>query len=97
MKCAHSSGISSRRSDNARRASETIEPVVEIRAERAAANAFERSRWVAEMMRASIGTISVEPTGRTLRPCRERNSLACRRRHVADLIEEQRAALGCLE
>ena len=52
-----------------------------------------RSRLVAARMRMSTGSASVSPTRTTTRSCSARRSFTCSaERHLADLVEEQRAA-----
>ena len=49
-------------------------------------------------MRTSASTTRVDPSGVNRRSCRKRSSFACSSgRHVADLVEEQRAAVGQLD
>ena len=73
------------------------EPVVEVLAEAPSAIARSRSRLVAATIRTSTLRVRVPPTRSNSPSCSTRSSLACTRRHLADLVEEQRAAVGQLE
>ena len=74
------------------------EAVEQVFAEAPRAIAASRSRWVAAMMRTSTAIWRVPPTRSNTRSCSTRSSLTCIvGRHVADLVEEERAAVGLLE
>ncbi len=76
-----------------------VEPVEQILAERARFDLrAARSRFVAAMMRTSTLSVSLPPT-RSKRPLLEQaQELHLRaERDLADLVEEERAAVGLLE
>jgi hypothetical protein len=75
-----------------------VDAVVQVLAELAGRDHAARSRLVAAMMRTSTLRVSVSPTRLNVPSCRTRSSLDLqRRRHVADLVEEERAGVGDLE
>ena len=100
-KCSASSGMSSGRSRSGGIVDrDDVEPVVEVLAE-APLRDFRSSR--SRLRRRDDAHVdarasALPPTRRTRRSCRTRSSFDLhRRRHVADLVEEQRAAVAPAE
>ena len=70
----------------------------QVLAEPPACTSASRLRLVAATTRTSALRVRVSPTRSNCFSCRKRSSFACRRQgQVADLVEEQRAALGRLD
>ena len=78
---------------------EHVEPEIEVLAEAAAPRPPAlRSRLVAAITRTSTVRVCVSPTRSKLLSCSTRSSFPCSvERHLGDLVEEQRAAVGQLE
>ena len=76
---------------------EDVEPVVQVRAEAAPRHRRARSWWVAATMRTSTLRDCDDPRARTRLPAARAAAWPAHRRAVADLVEEERAAVGQLE
>ena len=76
-----------------------VQPVEEILAERAVGDHLPRDReLVAAMTRTSTLIVCASPSGSNSRSCSTRSSFACSAGLiVADLVEEERAAVRLLE
>ena len=75
-----------------------VEPMVEVQAEAPAFTSAASSLFVAAMMRTSTLRSRVPPSRRNVISSSTLSSFACvPRRHLADLVEEQRPAVGRLE
>jgi hypothetical protein len=75
-----------------------VEPEEQVLAEAALRISSPSFLLVAAITRTSTVTDVVPPTGSSFCSCSTRSTLACGlQRHVADLVEEQRAAVGQLE
>ena len=100
MKCATRRGMSSLRSRSGGTVhGHDVQPVEEVLAEAPGARPRPaRSRWVAETTRTStlIGLLAADALELLLLQHAQQLELQ-RRRHVADLVEEQRALVGQLE